>query len=51
VTTDGFITNVSDLEERLSQNYLMQEYKKIRSVLSDNDIGIELKSKGKGIIA
>jgi hypothetical protein len=51
VTTDGFITNVFDLEEKLSENYLFQEFKKIRLSLAGDNTGLEIKSKGKGIIA
>jgi hypothetical protein len=51
VTTDGFITSVDQLENKISDNYLFSEFKKIRMKLSDNNLGLELKSKGKGIIA
>jgi len=51
VTTDGFITNLADVESRLAQNYLMSEYKKIRKQLSDDETGLELKHSGKGILA
>lgn len=50
VTTDGFITNISDLEEKISKNFLFAEYKKIRQSLAGDDTGLELKSKGVGII-
>lgn len=51
VTTDGFITNLSDLERKISENYLFSMYKKIRFQLSEDDTGLELKSNGRGIIA
>ena len=51
VTTDGFITNVSDLDSKISNNYLFSEYKKIRKILSEDTYGLELKHQGKGIIA
>lgn len=51
VTTDGFITNVVDLEEKISENYLLGEFKNRRKTLSDDNIGLELKSSGRGIIA
>lgn len=51
VTTDGFITNVSDLEIKLLNNYLFGEFKKIRTTLSSDCTGLEIKSEGKGVIA
>ena len=51
VTTDGFITNVHSLEKKVSEKYLMSEYKKIRLDLSGDNSGLELKHSGKGIIA
>lgn len=51
VTTDGFVTNISDLEGKISGNYLFGEFKKIRLFLSEIDTGLELKNEGKGIIA
>jgi len=51
VTTDGFITNIPELDQKLSGNYLFGEYKKIRQILSDDHFGLELKSQGQGIIA
>lgn len=56
VTTDGFITNVIDLEDRILQNnnmnsYLLQSYKKVRKDLSGSDNALELKSEDIGIIA
>ena len=51
VTTDGFITNTDDLENRISDNYLFGEFKKIRFRLSEDNSGLELKNFGKGILA
>jgi hypothetical protein len=51
VTTDGFITNLADLENKILSNYLLKEFKKIRVVLAGEDQALELKSEGKGIIA
>jgi hypothetical protein len=55
VTTDGFITDISDLESHLSgqidTNYLFNEFKFIRYLLSLNDEALELKSSGKGILS
>jgi hypothetical protein len=51
VTTDGFITNLAHLEERISNKYLFNEFKKIRMILSEDNTGLELKNKGKGILA
>ena len=51
VTTDGFITNVGQLESKLSENYLFSEFKSIREELSQNNQGLELKNSGRGIIA
>lgn len=53
VTTDGFITDLPDLENKLlncKNNYLFKEYRKIRFELSKNPEGIELKQAGVGII-
>lgn len=51
VTTDGFITDVVDLESKLTSNFLLGEYKKIRANLSETNISLEVKSSGKGIVA
>jgi len=51
VTTDGFITNVDQLESKISGNFLFKEFKKIRKLLSCDDTGLELKSSGVGIVA
>jgi hypothetical protein len=51
VTTDGFITNLDELENNLAGNYLLGEFKKIRLNLSGDSTSLELKAKGKGIIS
>ena len=51
VTTDGFITNLPNLESNISNNYLFSEFKKMRKNLSSDDTGLEIKHQGKGIIA
>ena len=51
VTTDGFITNISELENKIYDNFLLSEFKKIRLDLSGDNKALELKTKGKGIIA
>lgn len=55
VTTDGFITNLKDLELNLNgktdTNLLFNEFKLIRLLLSSNDDALEVKSSGKGILS
>lgn len=51
VTTDGFITNLAELENKISSKYLFLEFKKIRKILAGEDKALELKSEGKGVIA
>lgn len=51
VTTDGFITNIEGLEDKISGNFLLGEFKKIREELSESNKGLELKTSGLGIIA
>lgn len=51
VTTDGFITNVENLELKISRCYLVSEYKRIRLDLSGDDTGLEVKSSGRGVMA
>lgn len=51
VTTDGFITNVKNLEVLISGNFLLSEFKLVRKELSGDDQGLELKSFGRGIMA
>lgn len=57
VTTDGFITNLENLEKIIiigdTQNEfsLFKEYKRMRFILSGKDEGLELKKTGKGIIS
>jgi hypothetical protein len=62
VTTDGFITNVNDLENKLlglpkNDITLLTKYRSLREVLTDfKDVkptteALEIKSKGKGVIS
>lgn len=51
VTTDGFITDVDNLEFKLSQGYLMSHYRCIRKDLSGDSSGLEVKSVGRGVMA
>jgi hypothetical protein len=55
VTTDGFITNINNLEEIMSENkekyYLFNEFKSLRKEISGDSTGLEVKSSGKGILS
>lgn len=51
VTTDGFITDIVDLEEKLKDNVLYQEFSKLRILLSNNPTVLELKNESKGVMA
>jgi hypothetical protein len=51
VTTDGFITNIDNLEKLVSGNYLMKEFKIIRSNLSGDNLGLEVKGSGLGVFS
>jgi hypothetical protein len=51
VTTDGFITNINNLESKLKGNLLLTEFNKLREELSGDDTGLEIKNYGKGIIS
>ena len=51
VTTDGFITDIENLESKLSKNYLFASYKKIRLYLCNDDTALELKHEGVGILS
>src|SRR5258705_12253398 len=56
VTTDGFITDVKDLEEKLlklksGETPLFTKYMEIRATLSGNSTALEIKHSGKGIIS
>lgn len=51
VTTDGFITDIENLESKIEGSYLLSKYKVIRNDLSGNDQGLELKSEGVGVMA
>lgn len=53
-TTDGFITNIDDLENKIGNlkvNTFIKLYQKIREDLSNNPTSLELKHKGEGIIS
>lgn len=39
VTTDGFITNVDGLDEKIKDKFLFGEFKKIRNLLSKDNTG------------
>lgn len=62
VTTDGFLTDIEDLEDKFLEYHkkngsydlvLLPRYKELRNSLTDskNDKALELKHSGKGIIS
>lgn len=56
VTTDGFITDVSDLESKIlnlkgRSKSLLSEYKNLRLDLLNDDTSLEIKKSGKGIVS
>jgi len=54
VTTDGFITNLEDLENLILEKcdcFIFKEFKKMRELLSGSDKGLEIKTNGVGIIS
>jgi hypothetical protein len=56
VTTDGFITDVSDLESCVlthqgSKQSLLKEYRKMRDLLSDDPTALELKREGSNLMS
>lgn len=56
VTTDGFLTDISDLESKIISNSnlvsnLLQEFKEIRFLISGNSEGIELKHESTGLLS
>jgi hypothetical protein len=51
VTTDGFICNITDLEQKLTENFLLSEFKKIRKELAEDNTALEIKNVGRGIMA
>ena len=56
VTTDGFITDIADLELKMMElpkekRPLLELFRKIRSKLSDSSEAYELKNSGSGIIS
>lgn len=55
-TTDGFITNIPDLEDSILENkslnsYLLKSYRNIRKELNGVEIGLELKHTGENILS
>jgi hypothetical protein len=55
VTTDGFLTDIENLEEKFlkhkgRKNSIFKEYRKLRFKLSGNNTALELKNSGTGII-
>lgn len=56
VTTDGFMTNLENVEDLILNNkslnsYLLKSYRYIREILSNEGVGLELKNSGVGIIS
>lgn len=56
VTTDGFVTDIPDLEMKVQSlkgesKSLLHEYKLLREELSGDPTGLELKHSGPGIIS
>lgn len=59
VTTDGFITNVQNLEDKLldskceGSNELLLKYREARSIVSIGGVkdALEIKKSGRGIIS
>lgn len=53
-TTDGFITDIKDLERGMLGKYegdgLFLEFRRLRYLLSKDDVGLELKHQGVGVI-
>lgn len=54
VTTDGFLTDVQDFETKvleLESNTLLKLYKEARMNLSQDNLALEIKKEGKGLIS
>lgn len=58
VTTDGYITNIKDLENEIITNpvcfghrYLLESFRKIRTFLSGDETSLEIKNISTGIIS
>jgi hypothetical protein len=51
VTTDGFITNIENLEFKLSSKFFLTEYQRIRGELSGDCTSLDVKSRGRGVMA
>jgi hypothetical protein len=51
VTTDGFISDIKDLENKMENYYLFSKYKELRFEISKNNESLEIKNEGIGIIS
>jgi hypothetical protein len=59
VTTDGFITDIDELESKIMNlqdtekhvKSLLKEYRKLRKYLSSSSEGLEVKKSGKDILS
>ena len=57
VTTDGFITDINDLEKGIidvmnsDDSFLLSKFKELRGEISNDDTALEIKHEGKGIIS
>lgn len=53
MTTDGFITDIEDLERKIaaSKRPLLNEYSRLREELSGDLTALEVKNKGRGVIS
>lgn len=51
VTTDGFITDIPDLESKLNEGFLINQFRKLRKMLSGDATAYELKSSGPGLLS
>lgn len=51
VTTDGFITDIPDLESKLQDGFLISQFQKLRKILSGESTAYELKSSGLGVLS
>lgn len=51
VTTDGFITDIPDLESKLQDGFLISQFQGLRKILSGESAAYELKSSGLGVLS
>jgi hypothetical protein len=53
VTTDGFVTDIDDLEAKIikAEEKLISFFKELRYDLSENSQALEMKNNGIGIIS